>query len=223
MSESSASDGPAPAGIPLRELLFGDVPLAEWARGEGPPWSHFAEAHRLIDAGDARKAVAPLRAVLDAPGLESRHYLQAWHALRRVGVPAPMVQARMVYGIVVEVGMPEGVDILAVYNDHSVRYINFSGAAVILDAPDAEVSKVATKLLHLCQQVVKHTAPWGQPRLPPPAAGNARMSFLTAEGIHFGQGPLDELAKDPTAGPVLVAATAIVQLLTQKAGPREPQ
>jgi hypothetical protein len=39
--------------------------------------------------GDTKDAVAALAAVTVMPGLESRHYLQAWHFLRGLGQQPP--------------------------------------------------------------------------------------------------------------------------------------
>ena len=66
-----------PAQPGIRDLLFGDLPLKMWVRGDGEPWSYFAEAQRCIEAKDRSGAAAALRKVVTAPGLESRHYLQA--------------------------------------------------------------------------------------------------------------------------------------------------
>ena len=73
-----------------RDLLFGDLPLAEWpADVSSPlaePWSSFVRARTHLEAGRQREAVEQLYGVLCQPGLESRHYLQAWHFLRQSGV-----------------------------------------------------------------------------------------------------------------------------------------
>ena len=57
-----------------------------------------------------------------------------------------------------------------------------------------------------------------QPGVPAsPPAGQARLSFLTAQGLSFGQAPLQALATDPLAGPVLMAGTALMAKLVEMA------
>ncbi len=60
---------------PIRETLFGDMPLAQWP--------FFAEARALVETHDTAGAIRAFQRVLATPDLESRHYLQAWHELRR--------------------------------------------------------------------------------------------------------------------------------------------
>jgi hypothetical protein len=47
--------------------------------------------------------------------------------------------------------------------------------------------------------------------------GNARINLLTPSGLYFGQGPFEALMKDQFGGPVLVAATELIQQLIKVA------
>ena len=58
-------------------------------------------------------------------------YLEAWLALRRLGDTPPSAIAKQVLGVVVEVGVEGGLDLVAVYNDLSAWYYDHTGAAVI--------------------------------------------------------------------------------------------
>lgn len=85
---------PAAPAFPLaemRETLFGDLPLQTWGGkgGDAEPWNHFASAAASVQRGDPAGARQALQRVLALPGLESRHYLQAWDALRALGVALP--------------------------------------------------------------------------------------------------------------------------------------
>ena len=74
----------------LRETLFGDVPLSAWAGDNvAEPWTTFSMAASHLEGGDRGAAVSVLQALLGRVGLESRHYLEAWSALRQVGVSPP--------------------------------------------------------------------------------------------------------------------------------------
>ncbi len=72
--------------------------------------------------------------MLNQPGLESRHYLQAWHFLRAAGIQPPEQWAQFVLGVVVEVGMPGGADLVAAYADGSARFYSHAGGGVVWDA-----------------------------------------------------------------------------------------
>src|SRR5215472_12275269 len=123
----------------LHETLFGDMPLGSWVPEPHPgdePWASLAMARDALAAGASPVAIEHLKAVTAMAGLESRHYLEAWHALRELDVLVPADVSKLVLGVVVEVSLPEGLDVLAAYADGSARYLNWSGAAVVWDAPD---------------------------------------------------------------------------------------
>jgi hypothetical protein len=42
------------------------------------------------------------------------------------------------------------------------------------------------------------------------------MSFLTPSGLHFGQGPMDALARDPLGGRVIQVATVLMKAMIAK-------
>ena len=77
----------------IRNMLLGDVPIPAWGKEttDGIPWSLFAEARELIVKKQNYPAAIELyQKITETPGLESRHYLQAWHFLRRLKVnPRP--------------------------------------------------------------------------------------------------------------------------------------
>jgi hypothetical protein len=135
----------------VRETLFGDPPLEQWppvgSASDAFPRSAFASSRAHLAAGRRSEAIECWLEILRHPGLEARHYLQAWHLLRMQGHrPAPEL-AKQVIGVVVEVAMPEGLDLLAAYSDHSARYANFSGAAVVWEHPDDSLDAAIAALL----------------------------------------------------------------------------
>src|SRR5690349_15697004 len=80
-----------PAPVPVRETLFGDLPIDLWPEGAADsfPWTAFASARAEAAQGRSDAAVRGWCEVLSRPGLESRHYLQAWHFLRQHGQHPP--------------------------------------------------------------------------------------------------------------------------------------
>lgn len=204
----------------LREVLFGDMPLDQWPRdgqlSETFPWSSFALARSHLASGDQKAAIGCWRQILEHPGLEPRQYLQAWHFLRQHGQLPPSDVAKQVLGVVVEVAMPSGLDLLVAYSNHSARYYNYSGAGVVWERPDTSLDATIDKLLDSAKRVVAKIGPWEQARPPAPPRDQVRLSFLTPSGLHFGQGPMAALSRDPLAGQVLHQATALMQQLIAK-------
>ena len=199
----------------IRDTLFGDMPLAEFLpeTTTHEPWASFRRALDFIDSRDPRGAIAVLQGVLEIPELESRHYLQAYYFLRELGVYPPPGKAKEVLGVIVEVGMLRGFDLVAAYADHRARYYNYSGAAVIWERPDSECDAAIDDMLKHGEAVVHAIGPWKDVRPPAPSCGQVRINLLARSGLYFGQGPLSSFAKDRLAGPVLDAAFQLMQQL----------
>ncbi|HEY7405910.1 MAG TPA: hypothetical protein VIB39_20460, partial [Candidatus Angelobacter sp.] len=109
----------ADSGTDIRDALFGDKSFAEVAQASaaGEPWQSFAAAKKALDQGDRNTCIATLTDIAGRGGLESRHYVQAWHFLRALGVAPAKEKEKEVYGVIVEVGLQGGLDIIAAYPD----------------------------------------------------------------------------------------------------------
>jgi hypothetical protein len=194
----------------LKRFVFGDVGVDDWpppgADDEGEPWRSFTRARAALRSGAPQEAQDLWQQIAANPDLESRQTLQAWHFLRSVGVSPPEGIAKRVYGAVAEVAVPLGHDLLAAYADLSVRYLNYSGAAVVIDERIPSVEIPAAELLKIGQSIVNAIGPWEQ-ALPPLPAGHSRLTLLTPSGPHFGQGPDAALRADPPAAAFFDAAT----------------
>lgn len=210
-------EAPKPVITP-RDMLFGDMPLSEWPKDEnttGQPWETFIQARNQIDAGDKKSAIANLQKITELPELESRHYLQAWHVLRSLGVNPPADKAKIVYGVVIEVGMPKGFDLLAAYTDFHAHYLNYSGAGTIWLHPDNSLDAEIDALLKAGQVVANQIGPWEQPRPSAPTNGNVRLNMLTPSGLHFGEGGFNVLSRDPMGASLINPATELMLKLTK--------
>lgn len=204
--------------IDIRDTLFGDRPFDAVAghAGAGEPWQSFAGAKAALDHGDKNACVAILLEIAAHEGLESRHYAQAWHFLRQLGTQPSKEKEKELYGVVVEVGMEAGLDIVAAYPDLSARYYNYSGAGVVWEHPDGSLDLQIRKLLQAAGVVVAKIGPWTDPRPQAPRRGQVRINMLTPSGLHFGQAPFQALAADALAGPVVSAAMELMQALIGK-------
>lgn len=197
---------------PLRETLFGDVPLAAWAgTSASEPWRSFAQVSALTPE-DRDAAIRGLEGILALQGLESRHYLEAWTGLTSLGVPPSVGEAKHLYGVVLDMPARGGLDTLAAYEDLSARYLNFSGAAIIWEHPDSSLDDPIRALMSAGGELLAKIGPWDGPR-PPLPKDQARISLLTPSGLHFGQADPRLLSRDAMAAPVLRAGTVLMQAL----------
>lgn len=208
----------APQLPDIRDVLFGDLPFSHWpgessTNVDAEPWLSFISARDQLNSGDQESSKQTLRGILEMPDLESRHYLQAWHFLRELGESPAAGEARRLYGVVVEVTLDEGLDLVAAYADHTARYFNYSGAAVVWERPDESLDRVIDSLLDAGRVVADKIGPWEGARPPAPPKGQVRINMLVPSGLHFGQAPFDALSGDPLGGPVIVAAMQLMQSL----------
>ncbi|MEO8634581.1 MAG: hypothetical protein ABI587_04800 [Gemmatimonadales bacterium] len=202
----------------MRELLFGDVPLAQWAGSStAEPWTSFGRAVAALARQDAAGARQALKDVLAQPELEPRHYLEAWEGLRGLDVLPPAAEAKEVYGVVLDVSLDEGVDTLAAYADRTARYINYSGNIIVWDHPNFSLDRFTDALLDAGRALVTKIGPYEHAR-PPLPAGATRISLLTPGGIHFGQAPFDVLAQDPLGSGVITSGAALMEQLINTGG-----
>jgi len=205
--------------ITIRDTLFGDLPLSEWASDPhttAEPWVSFLKTRKDLDSRDNASAILILKRIMEMPGLESRHYLQAWHFLRQLGVNPPEDKAKIVYGVVVEVGMQNGADIVAAYTDGTARYLHHTGGGIVWERPDSSLDDQIQTLLAAGQKVVGYIGPWEQERPEAPENGNVRLNMLTPSGLHFGYGGFKTLSEDPMGNAILSPATQLLQGLTSR-------
>ena len=190
------------AASAIYHLLFADDPAAFAPHAGTPP----AAWQSLL--GAARPDAPAIRALANDASQESRVRALACLWLRTHGEPVP---ARELFGAIVEVPLDAGLDVLAVYADGGVRYLNHSGAMSIFEGAVPALQQQAQAVLAAARTVVARIGPWDKPRLPPPAVGNVRISFVVSDGLYFGEGPHRALAQDGLAGPLLQHATALLQ------------
>lgn len=121
-------------------------------------------------------------------------------------------------GVIVEVGLEYGLDVLAVYRDFSARYINQTGKIMVWEETQHEdANTLVRELFARSENIIRQIGPWNQPRRPQPEKGVVRISFLVSDGLYFGEGPMQVLFDDPLASGALDAATRFLEYLIDKA------
>lgn len=131
-------------------------------------------------------------------------------AFNRLRAAHGEVKERELLGTILEVGLEEGLDTLAVYEDGSVRYINHSGKMAVVAGSPSNVDPEVQRILAVSRSIVDVIGPWDKERLPAPATGMIRMTFLVSDGLYFGQGPLEVMEKERMAAPLIDAATELL-------------
>lgn len=189
----------------LYNLLFCDRPqdLAAHPASEPAAWQP-----ALCGTPPDLDAVAAIAADPDAG---SRLRLLACRVLREHGQAAP---GRELLGVVVEVPLDGGLDTLAAYADGSVRFLHHSGRVEMVDAAGV-TAPLVQRLLETSAMVQACIGPWEAARLPAPTLGQVRLSFLSGDGLSFGEGPFTVMQRDPMAGPILDAAAALMQAVVR--------
>jgi hypothetical protein len=201
--------------LEVRDALFGEMSLFQWqpkSPDQGEPWTSFARVLEWWDRNNNTDAVSVLESILKMPGLDSRHYLEAWTFLRNHGVFPPEDERKKVLGVIVELGTDDGQDLVAAYSDHHARYNNFLGA-VVWERPNDSLDKLIDDLLSAASEAVKVIGPWykGRPAVPP--AGQTQVTILTPSGLHCAQGSDSTLLKDGIGRPILGLSHELIQQL----------
>jgi hypothetical protein len=162
---------------------------------------------------DSSPDVNSLHKIAFDDALESRVRMLAYDALRRNGHP---IEEKELLGVIVEVGLEEGLDVLASYEDGTARYINYTGSLIVWDAKDQVSEEITAQLFRDSLNIVHRIGPWTEPRRAHPEKGIVRISFLVSDGLYFGEGPINGLFNDELAAPALASASALMQYLTTK-------
>ena len=122
------------------------------------------------------------------------------------------------FAVIVELGLENGLDVLASFNDGTARYINQTGKILIWETrDDKKFIEITKQLFENSLNIVKQIGPWDKPRKAAPKKGNVRITFLVSDGLYFGEGPAQILFNDSLAGPALITATELMKYLTEKA------
>lgn len=119
-------------------------------------------------------------------------------------------------GVIIEVGLDNGLDVLAAYRDGTARYINYSEKMIFWDSPSAESNKIIDKLFKESEIILRQIGPWDKARLSFPEKGTVRISFLVSDGLYFGQGSVDNFFSEKMSAPVLKYGSKLMNFLIDR-------
>jgi hypothetical protein len=185
----------------IYNLLFCDEPAAFQPK---PGASPAAWQVTLFSEPPDRAA---LQALAADTAQEGRVRYLAWSRLRQLGQPVP---SKVLLGVIVELPLAGGLDVLAAFSEGGVRYLNQSGKLGVFEGVES-LQALVRDLLTASRAIVARIGPWNQPRRPPPVLGNVRLTFLVSDGLYFGEGPLSAMERERMAGPVIQRAAQLLQ------------
>lgn len=207
--------------LEMRNQFMGSANFNEWPKSDldALPWSLFVSARKALAENDLVQTEKFLCQVTEAPGLESRHYLQAWLFLRYfLKVQPPEEVSKKVYGVMVEVCTSTGVMTIAAYTDHSARSLHSSGGGVFWEKPDDSLNDKIDSMINAGERAVASiplTVVDVVPS-PPKQVDHVLICIATPSGIYHGLGTGEFMSKDQYAGPILSAATDLLKHLEAK-------
>jgi len=191
----------------IYHLLFCDRPELFRQNHQGKlesPWSELFSDPPDFDA---------LAKIAANKNQESRVRMLAFNGLRATG---HAVAEKQYLGTIIEVGLPEGLDTLAVFADGGARYINYTGKVAVVEGKPGPFDDEITNVIEASQPIIAAIGPWDKERLPAPKEGNIRMTFLVSDGLYFGEGPIEAMQRDQMAALLIDAATRLLLKLVNE-------
>jgi hypothetical protein len=155
---------------------------------------------------------AALQRIANNETNEGRVRALAYNRLRATGASVP---PKKLLGVIIEVPLQQGLDALAAYSEGGVRYLNQSGRVAIFEGTDNPVANLAVEIISIAQPVVNQIGPWDKQRLPPPKAGDARLTFVVSDGLYFGEGSFETPQQDAMSGPIIAKAGQLLQRIVE--------
>lgn len=186
----------------LYELLFCDAPTLY----RPPPGAIATDWQALLYAPQADTAA--VRALAADAHQESRVRALAYAWLRERHEAVPRGE---LLGVVVEVALPGGLDVLAAYRDGRVRYLNHSGRVALIDARTPLIDPLLDALFSASGRALPQAQPWQRLRGVAPGPGQVRIGLLTSSGLLRIEAPFERLQRDPVGGPALLVASRLLE------------
>lgn len=158
-----------------------------------------------------------VRAIADDRDEESRVRMLAYNWLHENAQPVPPKET---LGVVIEVPLEQGLDVLAAYADGTVRYINHMGSISVYESHPAEIAAQAKEIVETAQGMVKQQPVGTRRRQAPPTLGDVRLTALVSDGLYVGQGAFEAIAAGKQTAPVLQGAQKLLDLIVRQGRPK---
>ncbi len=200
-----------PAARAIYELLFCDDPSAFAPKPGNTPTDW-----QVLLYGPAQDPVRITLLAKDS-ATQSRTRALAFNWLRAHGEAAPK---GVILGVIIEVPLDQGLDVLAAYADGSVRYINHAGRIAVIEPNGLpEANAQAKRLVDMAQSVAAVIGLSEEARQSPPAKPDARVTFVASDGLHYRQGPFETMQSSALAGPLIRQGSQLLMLVVNAVVP----
>lgn len=157
--------------------------------------------------------IADLQTIIDDNSSETRLKLLSYNRQLANG---HNLSKKELLAVIVEVGLDNGLDVLASFKDGTARYINQTEKILIWEIKDDNSNKLTQGLFLKSQDILSQIGTGDKPRRPAPTKGNVRITLLVSDGLYFTEGPIDVLFNAPVTSPTLTSATYLMKYLTAK-------
>jgi hypothetical protein len=155
---------------------------------------------------------AKVRTIAEDQDEESRIRALAYNWLRAHNETVP---AGIVLGVIVEISVDHGVDVLAAYADGRVRYINHTGAMSLFEGVPPEIAAGAKAVVASAEDAGGLFKPLQGDRTAP--TRDLRFTILAADGLHTAQGSWKEIGSEPKLDQILNNTIRLLQLVVKTA------
>lgn len=183
--------------------------LRESEEAEGELWYHIVGAFARYKAGRMLEAKTELRRVAELQNVDSLITLWAWNMLRAWGQMPDDDTAQKVLGVVMEVGLDKGMDVMAAYEDGTSRYVSKTGSMIVWDDHGDHNNDLARKIVAAAQAIANQLPASTAEAVT--SAGNVQFSVLTVGGIRGIIAPMNEFSR--AASPLAPLFNASKELL----------
>lgn len=201
------------------ELLFADQTLDELSgalSGDESPaypdvWKQLIQAADYLRRNKQTQATELLLTITKNPSISTRMLLWGWTALRQIGIRPQPSEASEIRGVVIQVPVEQGADVLAVYADGTARYVNHSGKIIVWESTDAKIARNIQEILDLSKAI----DPNSSEDIGGTASGVVRVTLLTFNGNLFVDVAIHLLQVSPVNSVLTRGAELIRNLIQQ--------
>lgn len=192
----------------IYNMLFCDDPL-----NFGNTDKQFEHKAQSLILSNSTK-LEDLRNLLLDVNLDIRYQLLIYNKLIQLG-EIPILHELL--GIVIELGLDSGLDVLAAYKNGAVRYINQFEKLILWEAlEENQINLLIQQLFHEGNKTFKNYDLQKLSRSSLPGVGVLRISLLRSDGTFYLEGSIDDLFSDSFTQPLLEVATYIMQILIDR-------
>ena len=121
---------------------------------------------------------------------------------------------KILLGVIVEVPLRQGLDVLAAYADGRVRYINQTGRTAVFEGVPPDVAEQAKALVAIAIPAFIKAKPQKPAFAPGP--GQLRFTFLSQDGNRVTEGFFSDIVRDELAKSVLEQGQRLLDLVVKQ-------